>query len=58
MAVLLYATGTAFAYAASSSAWERQACLVAGRNFTKAEWARYVGDRPYEDVCPQYPPGS
>ncbi len=58
MAVLLYATGTAFAYTASPSAWERQACLVAGRNFTKAEWARYVGDRTYEDVCPEYPPGS
>ncbi|MDP9341005.1 MAG: hypothetical protein M3Q23_02620 [Actinomycetota bacterium] len=58
VAVLLYATGLMFAYAASPSVWERQACLVAGRNFTKAEWARYVGDRPYEDVCPQYPPGS
>ncbi|MFL5797764.1 MAG: protein kinase domain-containing protein [Actinomycetota bacterium] len=57
-AVLVYATGQAFAYPASPSAWERQACLVAGRNFTKAEWARYVGDRPYEQVCPQYPSGS
>ncbi|HXJ64242.1 MAG TPA: BTAD domain-containing putative transcriptional regulator [Actinomycetota bacterium] len=58
MAVLVYAGGQTFAYAASPPAWERQACLVAGRNFTKAEWARYVGDRPYEDVCPEYPPGS
>jgi hypothetical protein len=57
-AVLVYASGTAVAYPASVSAWERQACLVASRNFTKAEWARYVGDRPYENVCPQDPPGS
>ena len=52
MAVLVTSTGQAFAYQASLNAWERQACLVAGRNFTQAEWDQYVPGRPYSKVCP------
>ena len=32
------------------------ACRVAGRDFTKEEWADHFGDRPYQHVCPQ--PGA
>ena len=32
------------------------ACHVAGRDFTKAEWADHFGDRPYQHICPQ--PGA
>ncbi len=39
-------------YRVSPAAWEQQACAVAGRNFTQAEWNRYLPDRPYSKVCP------
>jgi WD40 repeat protein len=52
LAVLVYQTGEALVYHASPASWERQACAVAGRNFTKAEWDRYLPDRPYSKVCP------
>ena len=32
-------------------AWARTACQVAGTDFTRAEWERLVGDRPYRAVC-------
>ncbi len=35
----------------SLAAWEQHACAVAGRNFTREEWSRYVGSRPYATVC-------
>ena len=38
--------------------WLKRACQIAGRNFTKAEWQKYLGDRPYEKTCPQYPEGG
>jgi len=57
-AVLVYDTGSAFAYPASLDAWKRKACLVAGRNLTRSEWSRYVGDRPYEVVCPGSAPAG
>jgi WD40 repeat protein len=28
------------------------ACQLAGADITRAQWQRYVGDRPYEHVCP------
>jgi WD40 repeat protein len=34
--------------------WPLQACRVANRNLSVAEWRQYVGDdAPYEAVCPQ-----
>jgi WD40 repeat protein len=32
------------------------ACLVAGRDFTEAEWAEVFGDRPYQPICPRAEP--
>jgi WD40 repeat protein len=52
LAVLVYSTGEALSYRVSPVAWERQACAVASRNFTQAEWHRYLPDRPYSKVCP------
>ncbi len=43
--------GTVTRWPVSVAAWEQHACAVAGRNFTREEWARYVGNRPYADVC-------
>jgi WD40 repeat protein len=33
-------------------AWERYACLVAGRNLTQAEWRDILPNRSYMRVCP------
>ena len=38
--------------------WLEMACDAAGRNLTRAEWARYFGAiADYDVTCPQYPPG-
>jgi WD40 repeat protein len=34
------------------SALANEACRVAGRSFTREEWAQYVPARPYQPVCP------
>ena len=47
--------GTVWTFPLSPSAWNDDACLVAGRNLTPTEWAQFVGARRYEKVCPQYP---
>jgi DNA-binding SARP family transcriptional activator/WD40 repeat protein len=31
--------------------WVRTACAVADSDLTRAEWAEYVGDRPFQSVC-------
>ena len=35
--------------------WERQACAIAGRNLTRAEWHQYMGNSGYHKTCPQWP---
>jgi hypothetical protein len=32
--------------------WERFACRVAGRDFTRAEWHDVLPNRAYRSVCP------
>ncbi len=43
--------GTLTRWPVSLAAWEQHACTVADRNFTREEWSRYVGNRPYANVC-------
>jgi hypothetical protein len=38
--------------------WIQDACAVAGRNLTRAEWHQYLPDRPYRATCPNWPAGS
>jgi WD40 repeat protein len=40
------------AYAVDADTAQRQACAVAGRNLTRAEWRRYLPGREYERTCP------
>jgi WD40 repeat protein len=47
-----FGDGTAYRWPVSISAWEQHACAVAGRNFTREEWSRFIGDRSYSTVCP------
>jgi WD40 repeat protein/DNA-binding SARP family transcriptional activator len=44
--------GGAFAWPASLTAWQQDACALAGRNLTRAEWTQFVGGPPYTYVCP------
>jgi WD40 repeat protein/class 3 adenylate cyclase len=50
-----YADGSAYRWPATVGAWADQACRVAGRNFTREEWQRFVIGRGYERVCPALP---
>jgi WD40 repeat protein len=49
--VVVYGGGEAFVWPTSLAAWKQHACAVAGRNLTREEWARFVGNRPYTNVC-------
>jgi WD40 repeat protein/DNA-binding SARP family transcriptional activator len=49
--VTYYDTGQAYRWQVTENAWKRQACSVAGRELTPAEWHDVLPDRPYERVC-------
>lgn len=36
----------------------QRACVIAGRNLTRAEWAQYLPGRAYHRTCAQYPAGA
>jgi hypothetical protein len=40
-----------FTLPADPAALVRTACALAGADITRAQWTRYVGDRPYRSVC-------
>lgn len=40
------------------ASWANKACLIAGRNFTKAEWLQFFADEPYRSTCPQFQAGQ
>jgi WD40 repeat protein len=44
-------TGAAYRWDVRPATWERQACAVAGRTLTRAEWAEALGGRPYAPAC-------
>jgi WD40 repeat protein len=50
--VVAYQDGTGVVWPASAGGSEKHACAVAGRNFSQAEWALYVGGRRYAATCP------
>jgi len=49
--IVVYEDGKGFVWPVSPRAWEDHACAVAGRNFTREEWSRFVGGRRYLNVC-------
>jgi len=49
--VTIYDDGHGAVWPATPAAWRARACQVAGRNFTREEWQRFVGGR-YSRVCP------
>ena len=44
--------GNGFTWPTSIAAWEQRACTVAGRNFTRQEWSRFVTGPRYAKICP------
>jgi WD40 repeat protein len=50
-----YRGGLGFVWNVTLGAWREHACTVAGRNLTRAEWERYLPERPYELVCSGLP---
>jgi WD40 repeat protein len=50
-----YRVGVGFVWNVTLGAWKEHACTVAGRNLTRAEWERYLPERPYKKVCPGVP---
>ena len=44
--------------ATTVSAWEAQACAIANRNLTHAEWTQFIGTAPYQKTCPDQPAGA
>ena len=38
-------------YSLEPAKWEQHACSVVGRDLTRAEWALYLPQRPYESTC-------
>jgi len=49
--VAVFADGRGYRWDVRPSAWSRQACAVAGRRLTRAEWADALPERPYSPAC-------
>jgi WD40 repeat protein len=55
--IVVFGNGRGFVWPARVAAWEDHACAVAGRNFTREEWSRFVAGHSYRPVCPQFAAG-
>jgi len=49
--VATYASGRAYVWDIRSASLIRQACRVAGRRLTRAEWAEFLPGREYDPAC-------
>jgi WD40 repeat protein len=47
--------GIGLAVDLAAGSWERDACTIANRNLTRAEWVQYAGSVPYRSQCPAIP---
>jgi len=48
----VFGSGTGIVWSVDPSAWATQACSIAHRNLTPAEWSEFLGHRRYQRVCP------
>ena len=46
-----YGNGQGFDWSIDPAVWAKDACTIAGRTLTKAEWAQYLPNRPYAPAC-------
>ena len=56
--IVVSSDGSGSVWPISVSVWKSHACAVAGRNFTREEWARLVPGRVYAATCPGLPRGG
>jgi WD40 repeat protein/class 3 adenylate cyclase len=49
--IIVSPTGQVTIWNLTLTTWERQACQIAGRDITRAEWANFIPDRGYQSVC-------
>jgi WD40 repeat protein len=56
--VVVFNDGGGYVWPLSPDGWEQRACAIAGRNFSRDEWAQFVGSRPYAKTCSAFPAGS
>jgi DNA-binding SARP family transcriptional activator/WD40 repeat protein/energy-coupling factor transporter ATP-binding protein EcfA2 len=56
--VVVSSDGSGSVWPISVRGWTRRACAVAGRNFTREEWNRFVSGRNYTATCPGLPTGG
>ena len=47
-----FGDGTGVIWNIDPASWKRQACRVANRNLTPAEWHDFLPQRSYRQVCP------
>ena len=47
--------GTIVLWRANPNVWRAEACQRVGRNLTRTEWERYLGNEPYRLTCPNHP---
>ncbi len=50
--------GTVILWPAGIDTWRSLACKVVGRNLTREEWERYIGENPYRATCPGLLPAA
>jgi len=49
--IVVFTDGGGVVWPARVTAWMQHACDVAGRNLTREEWSRFIGNRPYAKTC-------
>jgi WD40 repeat protein len=50
--------GTIRVWEMDPESWRERACQIAGRNFTREEWAAYLPGYAYRKTCEQWPEGE
>ena len=48
---VVYSTGEGYRWDVEASVWQKQACLVAGRNLSREEWEQFLPARGYDPSC-------
>ncbi len=48
---VVYSTGAGYRWDVEASVWQKQACLVAGRNLSREEWEQFLPARGYDPSC-------
>ena len=49
--IAVFGSGIGFIWNVDPAAWNEQACRVAHRQLTRAEWHDFLPQRKYQNVC-------